>query len=674
MTVSTGMSPATTPSRPAGNGHSRPRTRWWLLMALLIGLVSLSAAPRTPVAAQDDTSKLAVVKTTYDTLLDQFYRKLDPAEILKAGWVALEDGLKRNNLTAPPALPALPPGRDAAFATFTQHYRSYTSNLPSGLTPLDVAFAVADGMADYPEEKHTAFLPPASYRSFLQQLGGSSLPVGSGIRIAARAPYLITAVAPGGPAARAGVEVGDIYVAVDGKDVTTISRAELGRALAGEAGTSYSVTVDREGTRVETRVTRGEFYFPPLDSRILPGNVGYLRLDSFVGAGTVLPNGTELLSDLDRRLDEFDAAGVRGIVYDLRGNGGGSVNTTSEILGRFLPETALTVIRGNERGNATTGIVGGQMRAKQYPMVVMVNGGSASASEVSAATMKENNRAVLVGQKTAGALATSITLPVGEGAGLQVAIADIVTQKERFRVDEVGYPVDVEVADTRTAVDWRRGRDPQLDAAVEALAKAPAPPAVLTERTGVSVERLRSVLGPYFPDAARIPTTSRLQNLKVVQVEVKNHVNQYIGGDTRDPLATQAVLRSRGWLGSVAVSYGEDYGSVPVLSVSVDVYRDPRGAMAQIMENDFPEYLEIVKTAVSLGDGVAAYTGKWSAQGAVGLSWRQGNLVFGVGYGDLPGSEDFEVVAETARRVNELYLRNPLPDLIPVPLAAEAAP
>src|SRR6266852_2886169 len=124
-------------------------------------------------------------------------------------------------------------------------------------------------------------------------------------------------------------------------------------------------------------VTRGPYYFPPLDSRVLPDGVAYLRLAAFVISGTSLPNGTELLADLDRRLDDFDAQGVQSLILDLRNNGGGSLQTTDELLGRFLPDTARSVHELDQRGHETFELAGGRMHARQLPMAVLINGGSA---------------------------------------------------------------------------------------------------------------------------------------------------------------------------------------------------------------------------------------------------------------------------------------------------------
>src|SRR5262249_47690375 len=159
------------------------------------------------------------------------------------------------------------------------------------------------------------------------------------------------------------------------------------------------ITVQRSGARIDLRVTRGSFYFPAIESRMLPGGAGYLKLSEFVQWGITLPNGTELLSELDRQLDALDAQGATALVLDLRGNPGGDTSPPAELIGRFLPEDQTTVIRSDQRGHLSVGIVGGTMRRVQHPMVVLVDRGSASSSEVTASTLREAGRALLVGQR-----------------------------------------------------------------------------------------------------------------------------------------------------------------------------------------------------------------------------------------------------------------------------------
>jgi len=366
-------------------------------LSVLFSLILL-ASSFTPAARAQDGSGLDGIQAAYHDLLDLFYRPLDPTELLRAGWSTLSTDADRRGASKPGPLADLPSDADAAFVVFSGAYSNYVASLPPSFTPAMAAADVENGMADSVHEQHTHYLPPAVMQRFLSTVGGGQQSIGLGVRLGGDPPGLVTDVAPGGPAQVAGLQAGDVIVAADGKDLSSTDTPTLAAALTGAQGSTVELSIDRGSGPVSITVTRGPYYFPPLDSRVLPDGVGYLRLADFVISGTSLPNGTELLADLDRRLDEFDAQGVQGLILDLRNNGGGSLQTTDELLGRFLPDTTRTVHELDQRGHETFELAGGRMHARQLPMAVLINGGSASASEVTAAALRGAHRASLVGQ------------------------------------------------------------------------------------------------------------------------------------------------------------------------------------------------------------------------------------------------------------------------------------
>ena len=634
----------------------------WLAFVVIVGLVVLGGEQRPrPLAAQPaDETRLDVVRAGYDILLDFFFRPLAPDELLRGGWAALTDAARRADLPAPPPLPPLPEGREPAFAAFSEAYLEFVAVLPSEVSAETVAFTIVDGMAESTNEGHTFFLTPAQYRNQLVSAGGGELPVGLGITLTNTPPRIVTDVAPDGPADRAGMIVGDVIIAVDGRDVANATAQEFAQAVAGPAGTVRLITVDRGGQRLDLTVTRGPFYFPPLTTRLLPGGIGYVRLRQFPSSGVELANGVEFLSDLDQRLDQLDAQGVRGLILDLRNNSGGSTLTWRELLARFLPEDTLTIIRSDQRGRSSTGIVSGVMRRVQHPIVVLVNGGSASASEITAAVLREENRAVLAGQRTAGALSGALLLPLPHGAGLQVAVQEAVTARERVKIDAAGYPVDLAVPDTRAAADYLAGRDPQLEAAIAALDRAPAPPAFRSNPSGMSEARLRSLLAPYMPAPEQFPRNDRLTQVVRTETRTLVHPNQAIGESMRDPLAGLMAFRRRGWLGAHSQGYGVERGVPPGFGISIELYAGEEGATEPLATNDAPDLQEPIASPIQLGDQTVAYRGVWRNLGEISITWRRGSVVFSAGYGDLPGFERMETLVEIARLVDEAYARMPL--------------
>jgi carboxyl-terminal processing protease len=623
------------------------------LLAIFLSLLLL-ASSFAPAAYSQDATGLDDVQAAYHDMLDLFYKPLDPRDLLHAGWAALGTDAAQRGAPAPAVLAELPSDADAAFAVFSEAYAKYVESLPGDFSEAMVAADIASGMADSVHEQHTNYLPPALMQRFLSIVTGGQEAIGMGIRLGNDPPRLIIEVAPGGPAAIAGLKPGDVILAVDGKDLSTADTQALATALGGPQGSTANLSIDRGNGAQPISVTRGPYYFPPLDSRVLPDGVGYMRLSDFVIAGTTLPNGTELLADLDRRLDDLDAQGAQGLILDLRDNSGGSLQTTDELLGRFLPDTARSVHEVDQRGHETFGLAGGRMHARQLPMAVLINAGSASASEVTAAALRDAHRAILVGQKTAGAVASSELLPLPGGGGLQIAVASATAAESGAELDGVGVSPDVAIQQSRTLADYRTGTDSQLAAAVAALANAPAPPTGTPAVPAISPGELDSLLESALPASAEMPTNDRLSVTNRWQRLDYIHPNELIdqNGGAPDPVALQQAMWGRGYEGSVFASYGAFPGDLPTVSINVDLYATADGAHSAVSTNDYPAMQVVIDSPTQVGDETSAYRGTWLATGATEVMWRRGRAVYTVAYSDVPGFDRLDTLAAITQLVD----------------------
>jgi carboxyl-terminal processing protease len=625
------------------------------IVAAALSALLLTTQGLTPSSlARSDAPGLDAISAEYHDMLDLFYRPVQPNDLLQGGWSSLTADANRRGAAAPPQLPALDADAEIAWATFESAYDTYVADLPQSFPASAAAADVQGGIADSVHEQHTHYLSPNIMRAFLSIVGGGQQSVGLGVRLGSDPSGLITDVAPGGPADSAGLQPGDVIVSADGKDLTAADTPTLAAALAGAQGTSVTVTFDRGNGPQSVTITRGPYYFPPLDSKLLPGNVGYLRLSDFVISGTNLPNGTELLSDLDQRLDQLEAQGAQGWILDLRNNGGGSVQTADELLGRFLPDNVRSVRESDDRGHLTYELAAGRLHAQQLPMAVLINGGSASASEVTASALRDAHRAVLVGQRTAGAVASSELLPLPGGGGLQVAVAAAAAPASNASLDGVGITPDVALAQTRTLDDYRSGRDPQLDAAITALASAPSPPTVAPLQAQVSSADLDRLLGSALPDGPELPTNDRFVINTRWQRLTYTHPNEVIdqNGGSPDPVSLQQTMIGRGYQGSVMASYGSAPGDLPTVSVNVDLYASAEGAHAATSTNDLPQMQVASDAPVPLGDETVAYRGSWLATGSTVVIWRRGRAVFTVTYSDVPGLDRPETLSAIAQLVD----------------------
>jgi carboxyl-terminal processing protease len=616
--------------------------------------LALLASSLAPAAHAQETTGLDGVRAAYYDLLDLFYRPLNPRDLLQAGWAALRADAERRGVAPPGPLPELPADADTAFDAFAGAYSSYVANLSSSLTASTAAADVQSGMADSVHEQHTHYLPPSVMQRFLSIVGGGQQSVGLGIKVGGDPPGLITEVAPGGPAAVAGLQAGDVVVGADGKDLSTADSPSIAAALTGAAGSTITLTVDRGSGPMSIVATRGPYYFPPLESRVLADGVGYLRLADFVISGTTLPNGTELLSDLDRRLDELDAQGAQALVLDLRNNGGGSVQTADALLGRFLPDTSRSVREFDHRGHETFELASGRLHPRQLPMAVLINGGSASASEVTAVALHDAHRAVLVGQRTAGAVASSELLPLPGGGGLQIAVAAATGAESGADLDGVGVTPDVVIGQTRTLADYRSGHDPQLESAIAALANAPPPPVAAVQIPALSSGELDRLLESVLPTNGEVSTNDRLLVSNRWQRLDFIHPNELIdqNGGAPDPIALQQTIRGRGYEGSVLATYGSSPGDLPSVTVNADLYATNEGAHSAASTNDLTQVLQVIDSPVQTGDETVAYRGAWIATGSTQITWRRGRLVVTVTYSDVPGFERLDTLAAITQMVD----------------------
>lgn len=627
-------------------------------LAAAFSLLLLTAPTASFAQKADSDIGLDTISADYRDMLDLFYRPVDANTLLQGGWSALSADAGRRGVAPPQPLPTLDADADAAWATFAAAYSTYVAGLPSSFSPAMAAADIETGIAESVHEQHTHYLPPGLMRAFLSVVGGGQQSIGVGVRLGSdpgsNPGALITDVAPGGPADSAGLLPGDLILAADGKDLSNSDIPGVAAALAGPQGTSVTLTFDRGNGPQTAAVDRAAYYFPPLDSRLLPGGVGYLRLSDFVISGTSLPNGSELLTDLDQRLDDLDAQGAQSWILDLRNNGGGSVQTADELLGRFLPDDVRSVRESDERGHVTYELASGRLHARQLPMAVLINGGSASASEVAASALRDAHRAILVGQRTAGVVASSELLPLPDGGGLQVAVAAAAAPATGASLDGVGITPDVTTSQTRTLADYRAGRDPQLDTAINALASAPAPPSVAPLAPAISASDLDQLLSSALPDGSELPTNDRFSTTSRWQRLTYTHPNEVIdqNGGAPDPINLQQTMLTRGYQGSVMGSYGSQPGDLPTVSVNVDLYANTDGAHAAATTNDLPQMQVDADPPVTLGDETVAYRGAWLITGSSILVWRRGRTVFTVTYSDVPGLDRPDTVAAIGQLVD----------------------
>ncbi|NOY98496.1 MAG: S41 family peptidase [Chloroflexi bacterium] len=315
------------------------------------------------------------------------------------------------------------------------------------------------GMLESLGDQHTSYMDPDQYLQANMDIEGEYNGIGAWVD--STGEYLtIVSPMPDSPAEQAGLKPGDQIIAVDGEDMTGIAGELVIRRVLGPAGSTVHLTVRREGADepLEFDVIRAHITVPSVDGKMLDDNIGYVHIYTF-GANTT--------SELRSTLEDLLAQNPQGLIIDLRNNGGGFLQTAIEVGSEFIPKGKVILYEQYGDGSRDThkAIPGGL--ATEIPLVVLINEGTASASEVVAGAIQDYGRGQLVGVTSfgKGSVQNWIELSDNQGA-VRVTIAKWLTPNERT-IHKIGLDPDVVVEMTKE--DYEAERDPQLDKAVEVL-------------------------------------------------------------------------------------------------------------------------------------------------------------------------------------------------------------
>ncbi|MFU8884030.1 MAG: S41 family peptidase [Cyanobacteriota bacterium] len=287
------------------------------------------------------------------------------------------------------------------------------------------AYEAIRGMLASLDDPYTRFLDPREFKEMQIDTSGELSGVGIQLSLDKDTKELVV-VAPidGSPASRAGVLPKDVITAIDGKTTRGMSTEDAVRLIRGQEGTTVTLTLRRRGQPLDVALTRERIELQAVDSQINTGpnglRVGYIRLKQFNANAT---------KDMRKALREMEAEGVDGYVLDLRSNPGGLLMASVEIARQWLNEG--TIVSTKTRSGITDVKRATGRALTDRPLVVLVNEGSASASEILSGALQDNNRAVLVGQKTFGKGLVQSVRGLSDGSGMTVTIAKYLTPRGR---------------------------------------------------------------------------------------------------------------------------------------------------------------------------------------------------------------------------------------------------
>jgi peptidase, S41 family len=330
-------------------------------------------------------------------------------------------------------------------------YQELIANYDGKLDTQKLIYGANRGLVEAAGDPHTAYMDPDETKEFDKSLSGQiGGGIGAEIGLRSNKPTIIKPL-ENSPAQKAGIKAGEAIVKVNDEASSDWSVEKVVSKIRGEVGTSVKLTLLSDGKTREVSVVRQNIASPVVESEI-DGEIGILKVNRF---------GDDTVSLSRKYASEFVDKGVKKVILDLRNNPGGTVGAAQGLLGIWLDnQIAMTERRGSEivKTLRTTGTpILGNMKT-----VVLINGNSASASEITAGALREYGKAMLVGQKSYGKGSVQIVLGLPGGSQMKVTEARWYTPKGK-NIDKTGIEPDVKV--DLSSDDVNNNVDPQMDKA-----------------------------------------------------------------------------------------------------------------------------------------------------------------------------------------------------------------
>lgn len=345
---------------------------------------------------------------------------------------------------------------------------------PDDLKAEPMLFGAVRGLVSAVGDPYTVFMPPKENKEFREGLSGHLQGIGAELGNIGEQVVVVSPL-KGSPAEKAGLLPQDAIIEVNGEDITELSLQEVVSKIRGPKGSIVELTIVRESEDdlLTFKITRDDITVPSTEYEVKEtgsGAVGYLAINQF---------GGETVAEVTEFLRSVRPAELKGLIVDLRFNGGGYLDGAVDLASMFLREGEVVTVAG--RDESQTHSVSGDPVLPEIPLVVLINQASASASEIFAGALQDHGRATIVGMKSFGKGTVQEVLDLPGGSSLRVTIARWLTPKGRDLGKE-GVVPDFVVDHTRQDIEAQR--DPQLEAALQWLTEGK-----VDVKTGTGSER-----------------------------------------------------------------------------------------------------------------------------------------------------------------------------------------
>jgi carboxyl-terminal processing protease len=317
------------------------------------------------------------------------------------------------------------------------------------------------GMVSSLNDPYSIYMDPKMYKEFRLETEGSFSGVGIVISVKDK---LLTVVSPieGTPGDKAGIRSGDQILKIDGKETMNLALDEAVNKIRGQEGTDVTLTLRRGEIIKDYTLTRANIQIKTVSSKMLPEKIAVIRLAMF---------NEQTAGEFYKQYEAMEAQGMKAMILDLRDNPGGLLDSSVKVSGKLVPKGPVVsvVTRDGE-----TEVHRSELASVKYPLVVLVNGGSASASEIVAGAVQDTGAGTLIGTKTFGKGSVQSILKLSSDTAIKLTIAKYATPKNRF-INGIGIEPDIKVEnpEVKNGAESRPGRLP-LGAENPAAAAAPA--------------------------------------------------------------------------------------------------------------------------------------------------------------------------------------------------------
>lgn len=374
--------------------------------------------------------------------------------IFVVGWLTGSGSIdiSKNNQSTSKNLPA-----NLNYTSVEKVYDELRANYDGKLEESKLMDGLKKGLVEASGDPYTEYMPPEDAEEFNGQLNGTFEGIGALLGKNENGNVIIISPIDGFPAKKAGLQPRDVIVEINGEDALSLTTDQAVDKIRGPKGTTVKLRIIRDGKEdLKFDIVREEINIPSVESKTLDGNIGYIKISRFGDDTTLLAR---------EAAEKFTTSGVRKIVLDLRGNPGGYLESAVDVSSLWLDNK--TVLQEKRDGVVIkTYKSRGESPLLGLNTVVLIDEGSASASEITAGALHDNKAASLLGTKSFGKGSVQQPQTLDNGALLKVTIARWFTPNGK-NIDKEGISPDQKVE--RTEADFEAGRDPQLDAAVQKL-------------------------------------------------------------------------------------------------------------------------------------------------------------------------------------------------------------